>query len=83
MQGVFVAFTLVDFCVQLSNGAHALSDCRFDLKSRELRRRQKEPLTALGDNATKTITFKLSQRVLACLVYFDDRKTVKKADYGR
>jgi hypothetical protein len=42
-----------------------------------------EPLTALGDNATKTIAYKLSQLVLTCSVYFDDRKTVKKADYGR
>jgi hypothetical protein len=32
---------------------------------------------------TKTMTSKLSQLVLTCLVYFDDRKTVKKVDYGR
>jgi hypothetical protein len=42
-----------------------------------------EPLTALGDSATKTIAFKLSQLVFTCLAYFDDRKTVKKADDGR
>jgi len=32
---------------------------------------------------TKTMTSKLSQLVFTCLAYFDDRKTVKKADDGR
>lgn len=32
---------------------------------------------------TKTMTSKLSQLVLTCLVYFDDRKTIKKVNYGK
>jgi hypothetical protein len=32
---------------------------------------------------TKTMTSKLSQLVLTCLVYFDDRKTIEKVNYGK
>jgi hypothetical protein len=32
---------------------------------------------------TKTMTSKLSQLVLTCSVYFDDRKTIKKVNYGK
>lgn len=32
---------------------------------------------------TKTMTSKLSQLVLTCLVYFDGRKTTKKVNYRK